>query len=426
MTGTTRGAPGLVAIFPRKLREPPSTWRISKTSAVGRRPDADVQCSDPKLSRLHAHVEPGHGGLTVCDAGSRHGSSVDGVCVGAEPMPARYGSVVRFGDTLFLVVDDVSRYAAPPRSIAKEALGFPRDVVAGPVLSEVWDQVARVAQLTDPVLILGESGTGKEIAARITHLARRHAGPFVGINIAAIPEGLFEAEVFGHERGAFTGATRQRLGAFREASDGVLFLDEVADLRVELQVKLLRAIDQQCVRPIGATGDVPVNARLVAATSQNLKERAAAGNFRLDLYYRLAGIIIHVPPLRERRDDILLLATTMLEEDGAGIELSTDAAETLAAAHWEGNARSLRYAVTHASMQAVVANSKKIKPEYLPDLSSVDGDEGGELTADAIRRAMSQSGGVVAQAARLLKVSRTTFYKSCKRLGIDTSQLRRK
>lgn len=424
--GTSRRAPGLVCIFPRPLVEPPSTWRITEPTSVGRHPDAHVRCPDAKLSRQHAHVEPVRGGLSITDVGSRHGCSVDGVQLGTEPVVASYGSVVRFGDTLMLVVDDVDRYACPPRSIAKEALGFPRNVMAGPVLSDVWDQLSRVARLTDPVLILGESGTGKEIAARITHVARGHAGPFVGINIAAIPDGLFEAEIFGYERGAFTGAMRQHLGAFREAADGVLFLDEVADLRTDLQVKLLRAIDQQCVRPLGASGDVPINARVVAATSQDLQERAAAGSFRLDLYYRLAGIIIHVPPLRERRDDILLLANLMLQNDDAGIALSADAAESLALARWDGNARSLRYALTHASMQAVVAGSKKILPEFLPDLVSASMLEEGELTEQVIHQAMSQANGVVSQAARILNVSRTTFYKSCKRLGIDPSKLRRK
>jgi len=382
-----------------------------------------VRLQDARISRSHAAVEPGPCGLFIRDLDSRHGAFVDGKSITGGGLRAEEGSLVRFGDSLLLVVGDVERHAMPPRRLSGALLGLAQDMLAGPTLARVWDEATRIADLRDPVLVLGESGSGKECVARIIRHASNPRGPFVGINIAAIPDGLFEAELFGHERGAFTGAAVARSGAFREASDGVLFLDEVGDLPRDLQAKLLRAIDLRCVRPLGASRDVRVNARLVTATSSDLREACRSDCFRTDLYYRLAGIILRVPPLRERRGDIVLLALSFLEERGVRLRLSADAAEMLALAPWEGNVRNLRYAMTHAIGKALQESCVEVQPHHFPDLGSVRDNEA-ELSEERIRWAMKNSGGVAAHAAEALGVSRTTLYNVLKRLKINPNALR--
>jgi two-component system response regulator HydG len=414
---------GLVTVSPAAGGGPPRAWPLVRPLSVGRGRKVDASLDDEKVSRAHARLEPQAKGVLVRDLGSRHGSFVDGQPVAADGTLASAGAVVRFGDTLLLVVDDVEAHGSAPRTIEGGRLGLRKPVVAGATLSKVWDQAARIAQLKDPVFVLGESGSGKELIARIVHAMRPQPGPFVGLNVAAIPEALFEAELFGHERGAFTGAGTARLGAFREASGGVLFLDEVGDLRPDLQVKLLRAIDTGAVRPLGADRDVPVDVRLVAATSRDPKEARERQAFRPDLYYRLAAIVVRVPPLRERREDILLLARAMLDEHGTGLRFTTDAEESLLLAHWEGNVRHLRHAVTHAIGEAISAGAKAVRREHLPKLAPARSEEPG-LTEERIRWAMKKEGGVASRAAEALGVSRTTLYEAMKRLEVDLATLR--
>jgi transcriptional regulator with PAS, ATPase and Fis domain len=395
---------------------------VSRSCRIGRGADAELRIPDQKVSRSHAIVKPTGAGLSLQDLGSSHGTYVDGQRVGETEVRAGQNSIVRVGDTLLMVCEQADRWSARARVLSAKALGLPQDLLAGPSLAALWDQAARVADLREPVLILGESGTGKEVIARVIHAAQGKKGPFVGINIAAIPEGLFESELFGHERGAFSGAVHARRGAFREAHGGALFLDEVADLRLDLQAKLLRAIDLRSVRPLGADRDESVDVRLLAATSVDLSNPDNRSAFRLDLYYRLAGTVLRIPPLRERRDDILLLALHTLEEQAPGVTLSTDAAETLALASWEGNIRHLRFALSHAVTRLRMEGGDTIRASHLPPLTRGQQDE--ELTADVLRDAMRRANGVVSRAAKLLQISRTTFYNACRRAGVDPSGLR--
>jgi hypothetical protein len=415
--------PGLVALHPH-AHGLPETWRLVGPATVGRGSGGAVCPPDKRISRSHAMIEPRGKGLFVRDLDSRHGSFVDGSRVGAAGTLAPMGSVLRFGDTLLLAVDDVDRYQAPPHHIDGTSLGLPKPVVAGPVLAEVWDQAARIAQNQEPALILGETGSGKECVARIIHARRAGRGPFVGINVSAIPETLFEAELFGHEKGAFTGAVGARAGAFVEASGGVLFLDEVGDLKTELQVKLLRVLDLGHVRPLGARKDVPVSARVVSATSRDLEADGAAGTFRADLRYRLSALVLRVPPLRARRDDIVLLTTQILEEQHAPPSITADAMEILLLAEWPGNARQLRQVLVRAADQARLAQSAAIRPEHLPELRPAEASNI-SLSEPHIRAAMAKAGGVALRAAKLLGVSRTTLYNAMARQGIDRGSLRK-
>jgi transcriptional regulator with GAF, ATPase, and Fis domain len=273
------------------------------------------------------------------------------------------------------------------------------------------------------VLVLGETGTGKESVARIVHQAYGGERPFIGLNIAALPPPLFETELFGHERGAFTGASVSRSGAFRDADGGVLFLDEIADLQPELQVKLLRALDLKSVRPVGANRDVRVDVRLVSATSQDLERARDEGRFRDDLYFRLAGLVIEVPPLRTRPDDIVLLAQSILANECRSLLLSSEAAERLVLGSWNGNARELRSAVMQAATKLTGANHREVRARHLPDVVVAEASEL-TLTAVRIRHAMVSTRGVVSKAAESLGVSRTAFYNACRRFGIETSTLR--
>ncbi len=367
-------------------------------------------------------VVPTTNGFSLSDLGSRHGSAVDGQMLGQ--VVATVGSVVRIGETLHLVVRDGRTLGAAPRMLPGHHLDLPeRHFIAGPTLAAVWDQAALIARHTASVLLEGETGTGKEVVARIIHQARGRELPFVGVNLAAIPEGLFEAELFGHERGAFTGASNARKGAFREASGGVLFLDEVGDLRTDLQVKLLRALELSRVRPLGAAADVPVDLTIVAATSVDLDRACTDGRFRQDLFYRLAGMRLRVPPLRERREDILRLATSHLAQRDEELTLSSGAAEQLLLARWEGNVRQLRYVLNHAIAKTATSSRTEIERNDLPRFDA-NAEKRDELTADSLDRVLRQTRGNASEAARMLGISRTTLYAYCRKYDLDPASLR--
>lgn len=413
-----------MAIFPW-AEGAPQRWPIRAAAVIGREFGVDVQLSDAAVSRRHAAIERTAKGFVVRDLGSRYGTFVDGRAVSGSGSPAPLGSVLRVGSALLLLVEDVQRYVAPHRIDAR-FLGTRRDALAGPALWNVWQQATRAAFLSQPVLILGESGSGKEAVARLVHASRGRPGPFVALNLAAVPEGLFESELFGHARGAFTGAQGARLGAFREAQDGVLFLDEVGDLRLDLQAKLLRALDQMRVRPLGAAADEPVTARVVAATSLNLLDGCARGTFRTDLYYRLSGIVLAVPALRERRDEIVFLAESTLKDAGADLQLSTTAAEALVIARWPGNVRQLENALTQATVAALEAGSRVIRAEHLPELDGQVPPPGNavELNREAIVEAFQRTAGNATRTADALGISRAQLYKLFKRHGLEPSALR--
>jgi len=416
---------GLVQLFPRPFEVAPRTWRVRGESLLGSAEDCPIAVADRRVSRRHARVEPAQDGFAITDLDSRHGTFIAGAPAGRTPVRIAFGDVLRVGDTLLMAVSDLDAYACAPRRIPAAVLGMRDDILAGPSFSQLLDHTARVADLGQPVLLLGESGSGKEIVARAVHRGRRVPGPFVGLNISAIPETLFESELFGHERGAFTGAVDARPGAFREASAGVLFLDEVADLRVDLQVKLLRVIDTQCVRPLGGRHDSPIDVQVVAATSRDLHAACGRSEFRHDLYYRLAGVILRIPPLRERRDEILLLAQAMLERQAPSLRMTIEVAEALATGSWHGNVRNLRRVMTHAISSAVASGRPDVVAADLPELDPLGKSVGEDKpTVESVRLAMARADGVASRAAALMGVSRSTFYNLCKRFGVHAGSLR--
>jgi DNA-binding NtrC family response regulator len=295
-------------------------------------------------------------------------------------------------------------------------------VVRSQSLLDLLHTAKKVARAQNAVLITGESGTGKELVARAIHqYSPRAAKPWIDINCAAIPGHLLESELFGYEKGAFSGAESGKQGMFELASGGTLFLDEIGELELQLQAKMLRVLDGAPFYRLGGTRKNSVDVRIVAATNNNLKERVSAGKFREDLYHRLNQIHLRVPPLRERREDIEALAKHFLAQQDPGLSFSSDALKLLCAHSWPGNVRELRNAVTMAS---IFAEGPEIQPFDLPP-EVCSGEIGGatpaanslrldDMEQELVRKALEQTGGRQDRAAVLLGISRRTLIRKLK------------
>src|SRR5690349_11283392 len=297
---------------------------------------------------------------------------------------------------------------------------------------DVYKQLARVAGSTATVLIQGESGTGKEVVARTIHLHGPKAdGGFVAVNCAAIPENLLESELFGHEKGAFTGAVTRKIGRFEQAGGGTLFLDEVADMSLALQAKILRAVQEREIERVGGAETIPVEVRLIAATNRDLRAAIGQGRFREDLYYRLAVVTIRLPKLADRGDDLVLLtayfARQFAQRYGKQVGAISDRALDLLRNHaWVGNVRELRNVIERA---VIVATDATLRAEHLPDelrgeeVSLPDRPQGAlltlaELKARHISRVLAHTNGQIGAAAELLGIHRNTLTRKMKEYGL--------
>jgi two-component system response regulator HydG len=318
--------------------------------------------------------------------------------------------------------DPSPRPAPPRRAVSLHAgereLAESAFLGASPRVLAAVDVARQVADSTATVLVQGESGTGKELLARIVHESSGRAhGPFVAVNCAAIPESLLESELFGHERGAFTGAAARRVGRFERASGGTLFLDEVGDMSPTMQAKILRALQEHEVERVGGDAPVRVDVRVVAATNRDLEAEVAAGRFREDLFYRLAVVVVVLPPLRERGSDAELLAREFAKafarEHGRPVrDLSPEAAALLRAHSWPGNVRQLRNVVERA---VLLADGETLREDHLPPaLRAAAADSGRflplrELERQHIRRALEVTGGNLRDTAHILGIHRNTL-----------------
>lgn len=311
-----------------------------------------------------------------------------------------------------------------------------QDIIgSSPVMKDVFDRISSVAGADVPVLIHGESGTGKELVANAIHsLSPRKDKPFIKINCAAIPETLFESEIFGHEKGSFTGAVERRKGKFEFADGGAIFFDEIGDVPFHLQPKLLRVLEEQTVTRLGGNDPVDVNVRSIYATSRNLKECVASGVFREDLFYRINVIPINIPPLRDRKEDIPLLIDHMLGRfmekfDKKGLTISRSAYDALLTYNYPGNVRELKHAIERA---VVLSKDGAIETNNLPD--EISGSAGNlpciseDLSLEAgircfekqkILRALNETGGKKLEAAAKLGISRKVLWKKLKDYGIE-------
>lgn len=299
---------------------------------------------------------------------------------------------------------------------------------SSPPIKEVFAAIRKVATTDAPVLVVGESGTGKELVARaIHHQSARKEGPFVAINCGAIPENLLESELFGHEKGAFTGAHVQRKGRIESAQGGTLFLDEIGELSLPLQVKLLRFLQEHKIERVGGREEIAVDARVMAATNTDLKKAMSDGRFREDLYYRLSVVNIPIPPLRERGEDILLLAKALLQRYSAESKkkiggLSRQAINALQTYGWPGNVRELENRIKRA---VIMAEGQRLTPEDLELASPYAKYEGQglkeareALEKEIIQRALAKNKGNITQTATELGVSRPTLHQLIEKLGI--------
>ena len=357
---------------------------------------------------------------------------------------------------------DLSREVRRLRSEVERARGLGAIVGDSQPMRALLGMVERVAQSDATVLIVGESGTGKELLARTVHrIGPRAEGPFVAFDCSALAPSLLEAELFGHEKGAFTGAAKARRGLFREAHGGTIFLDEIGDIAPSVQNKLLRVLQEREIKPVGADRSVAIDVRVVAATNKDLRALVQRGEFREDLYWRLAVVPIQVPPLRERKDDIPLLAAHILArrrgaaKTFAGAEtryptaLTPGALARLASYHWPGNIRELENVLSRA---AILCDGEKIRSDDLDLVGLLDGSGTGagggkaaralaggvpalapgqtlkdlvdgaarEVEKTAIAAALEREGGSPARAARALGISRASIYNKLKEYGLSS------
>jgi two-component system, NtrC family, response regulator AtoC len=320
------------------------------------------------------------------------------------------------------------------RAAARPGCRAPQIVGASPPMRDVFEMVARVAATRSTVLIQGETGTGKELIARAIHAASPRAGrPFVPVDCSALAEGVLESELFGHVKGAFTGAMLDKRGLFETAHAGTCFLDEVGEISPCVQAKLLRVLQEHEIKPVGGTDSFGVDVRVIAATNRDLSSLIAGGRFREDLFYRLSVVTLQVPPLRDRREDIPLLAAHFLGKYAAASArpvgaIAPEAMARLIAYDWPGNIRELEHAVERA---VALTTSSVVRPEDLPPKCAetvlAPGASGSALSLRGVvtrhvRRVLREARWNKKLAAQLLGIHRRTLYRLTKRYGISLSE----
>jgi DNA-binding NtrC family response regulator len=394
-------------LFWLEVGEPQRAWSVAVAAGcrviIGSSAASDVRLADRTVSGRHAMVRCDGGRLWVHDLGSRNGVFVGGARVNRAQLTAGACFVVGH-----VTIGVRSRAADSPS--AGEAVGLPGVVGGSPAMRRLAEQVRRLASTSVPVLVRGATGTGKDLVARALHeLGPRRQRPFVAINAGALPRELASAELFGHARGAFTGAAGRRAGAFQAADSGTLFLDEVGEVSPDVQVKLLRALEERQIRPLGSDASVALDVRVVTATCAPLEQLVGEGRFREDLYHRLAVGTVLVPPLAERRSDISALADHFLAQvqgDVGPKRLSSAALGCLAAQRWPGNVRELRNVVVRAALASTceLVGSRDIEAALHDQPIAKQ-----RMSPTAAAALVEACGGRVARAARTCGVPRSTF-----------------
>jgi DNA-binding NtrC family response regulator len=403
---------------------------VRRRYLIGKADDADLVLSDPGVSRQHLEVRVGDE-IVVRDLGSRNGSYFGGarfseIAIGA-------GAVLTLGSTELRLQPS----QASTRTVVPLNTGGFHGLIGGSLrMRELYALLEQVARTSTTVLIQGETGTGKERCAEaIHHASPRAQGPFVICDLAAISASLIESELFGHVRGAFTGADRDREGAFARAHGGTIFIDEIGELDLALQPRLLRAIEQRSIKPIGGSAYQEVDVRVVAATNRDLREEVRLGGFRDDLYHRLSVIELVMPPLRERKDDIPLLANGFL--DGTGISVPAETLAVLASHDWPGNVRELRNVIERA--RSLLGDGGVLEPSLLglepPPAGSGMPSSWATLLDDSrfheakdrlvdtwersyLQHLMTRAENNISRAARLAGIDRTHLHRLLKKHGL--------
>ncbi len=412
----------------QRVTPPGEVWSSEGVAcAIGSHPSNQLVIQDRTVSRFHCEIRADERGVRLVDLESRNGTIVDGVRVEAAWL--REGSTIQIGEST-LRFHLIPERAAIPIS-GREAFGplLGRSVA----MRSVFAILERVSRSDSTVLIEGETGTGKEATAEAIHEASPRAdGPLVVVDCGAIPGTLLESELFGHEKGAFTGAVAQRIGAFEAANGGTVFLDELGELPPQLQPKLLRVLEQRTIRRVGNTQRVNVDVRVVAATNRRLRQEVNEGRFRSDLYYRLAVIKVELPPLRERHGDIPILAEAFVKQLGASDEvmerlLEPSFVRRLEQAAWPGNVRELRNHLERClvlqeplplATRNGAADAGGISVD--PTLSYADARQRaiGAFEASYLKALVEYHHGNVSKAARAADIDRAYLHRLLRRHGL--------
>ncbi|HBT3736893.1 TPA: two-component system response regulator GlrR [Klebsiella pneumoniae] len=389
---------------------------------------SDLRMDEMDGLQLFSEIQKGHPGMPVIIL-TAHGSIPDAVAATQQGVFSFLTKPVD-KDALYKAIDEALEQRSPATDEAwRQAI-----VTRSPLMLRLLEQAGMVAQSDVSVLINGQSGTGKEIVAQAIHNASpRHDKPFVAINCGALPEQLLESELFGHARGAFTGAVSNREGLFQAAEGGTLFLDEIGDMPVALQVKLLRVLQERKVRPLGSNRDIEINVRIISATHRDLPKAMARGEFREDLFYRLNVVNLKIPPLSERTEDIPLLANHLLRQSAGRHKpfvraFSSDAMKRLMAAKWPGNVRQL----VNVIEQCVALTSSPVIGDALVE-QALEGENTAlptfvearnQFELNYLRKLLQITKGNVTHAARMAGRNRTEFYKLLSRHELDANDFK--
>jgi two-component system nitrogen regulation response regulator GlnG len=389
------------------------------TYFVGKAEGCDLVLSDGAVSRRHLELAVLADGILVRDLGSKNGSFLRGARF--SEVTVGVGAVITVGESDLRLTGERAPHLPPSSAAAFGGL-----VGRSLAMRELFAVLERVAASDAPVLIEGETGTGKELCAQSIHAASgRAAGPLTICDLGATTPSLIESELFGHVRGAFTGADQDRPGAFTTAGGGTLFLDEVGELDASLQPRLLRALERHQIKPLGASEYVEVDARVIAATNRKLDAEVQAGRFRADLFYRLTVLRVRIPPLRDRKDDLPLLVERFLGELAPGVTVGREAEALLVDYDWPGNVRELRNVLRRAT--SLLADERVITPRHLGIADQIVTPErfheAKQLLVDAweadyLKRLLARADGNMSRAARLAGLERAYLYKLVKKHGL--------
>ena len=390
----------------------------AKVLHIGAQDGNTLQLNDDAVSRIHLQINNTAAGIQLRDLGSTNGTWLPGdIRITEAVVPP--GTTARMGRShvrIDVLDEQVSESLSPQP-------GFGEMIGASPAMRAIFAVLERVGPTDETILITGETGTGKELCARsIVERSARAQGPFVVVDCGAMPPNLLESELFGHVRGAFTGATVDHEGAFERANRGTLFLDEIGELPLEFQTRLLRAVENRSVRRVGGSKEIALDIRILAATNRCLEEEVNRGTFRADLYYRLSVVQVRIPPLRERPEDVELLARHLLDELEQGVPqvLDAEVMERMKRYRWPGNVRELRNYIRRLTLgQASGFSPGAPERFYRPEGSgsfrldlSVPFREAKEQAVERFERAylqalMDRTGGNISQAAREAQTDRT-------------------
>ena len=403
---------------------------ISDCSTIGTHRSCDFTLSDATVSRFHCELIGDRYRVRVRDLDSSNGTTVDGVAV--RDAYLKHGSVIELGRTALRI----RHLGQPTRLELSDSTAFGQLVGRSPAMRSTFALLERAAPSDTTILLEGETGTGKSAAARSIHLASpRKNKPFIMVDCSSLPDNLLESELFGHEKGSFTGAYSKRIGAFEEASSGTIFLDEIGEIPIGLQAKLLAAFENREIRPVGANRSKPVDIRIIAATNRDLRCEVNAKRFREDLYYRLAVVKIQVPPLRQRLDDLPLLMRDLLERLGVPDEriesiVTPKLVESLRSSAWPGNIRQLRNYLQQLLLFEDIAPlgfEPGVDRDQTTGFASKIGVDTSVSLSDARQRVLAQferiyvselleaHNGKVSRAAATAHVNRTYFYRLMQR-----------